>query len=286
MALDACAEAGVEVVVFDRPNPIGGEAVEGNAVGERFRSFVGWLDVPQRHGLTVGELARLHRAEANVDVALTVIACEGWDPGVYADEPRSGGKIWSAPSPNMPTVDTAVLYPGGCLVEATSFSEGRGTTRPFELVGAVGVDARALAQAIEDEGISGWSARPMRFEPQHQKHRGQVCDGVQLEVVDRAVFEPVRAGIALLRAMMRACPDAFAWRAEAYEFVEDIPAIDLLMGSPLCREALQAGATVDEACADFSDALVRYPARLDGLLAYRRVRGPLAGLAVAREDLG
>lgn len=278
MAIDVCATAGVDVVVLDRCNPLGGEVVEGNRVDAAFRSFVGWLDIPQRHGLTVGEIARLHADESGSSAKLTVIACEGWRPADYIDEQPSGFALdaWTCPSPNMPTVQTAVLYPGGCLIEGTLLSEGRGTTRPFELIGAPGMPAREFADAINSLGCEGLSARPYIFEPRFQKHAGLVCGGACLEVTDRRQLQSVRAGIAVIEAARLAAPDVLQWRTEIYEFVADRLAIDLLMGGPFAREALLAGAGVDAACADFGAAQTAFAVRASPHLLYARENGPFA----------
>ncbi len=277
MALQACALRGVRVVVLDRPNPLGGEVVEGNALAPEYRSFVGYIDVPQRHGLTIGEIARLYAAEQSLDVDLHVVPCEDWNPAQYLDEIDFGGNgsPWYAPSPNMPTVATAVVYPGGCLVEGTRLSEGRGTTRPFELIGAPWLDARRYAQAIEALAIPGMHVRPMLFEPTFQKFVGQVCGGVAVEVFDRAVFPAVRSGLALLAAAHALSPADFAWRTETYEFVSDRLAIDLLMGGTAARLCLEAGGTIDDMCADFASGEAQFADRARPYLLYRRTSGVL-----------
>jgi uncharacterized protein YbbC (DUF1343 family) len=280
MALEAAAVVGVRVVVLDRPNPLGGVVVEGNRVElPRFRSFVGWIDLPQRHGLTVGEIAALYRAEAGLDVALEVVNVQGWSVERYLDEqPLGDGDLpaWTPPSPNMPTVATAVVYPGMCLIEATTWSEGRGTTRPFEVVGAPGVSARALARALESRLGGVVDARPLRFEPAFQKHARRVCDGVVLEVVDRARLDAVRLGLHVMAAALQVAPQAFGWRSEAYEFVADRAAIDLLMGGSRARTLLERGAAMDEVTGDFAAAEAAFAARARPLLRYRRPTGPLA----------
>jgi uncharacterized protein YbbC (DUF1343 family) len=278
MALDTCARRGVEVVVLDRPNPLGGEAIEGGYLAEKYRSFVGWLDLPQRHGLTIGEIARLYVAEAGLPVRLQVIPCSGWDAGLYLDEQDFAGlgSCWYAPSPNMPSVQTAVVYPGGCLIEGTLLSEGRGTTRPFELVGAPYLDARRYAQAIEQRQVPGLVVRPMRYEPTFQKFAGQVCGGVAVEVSDRRSFAAVRAGLALIDAAIELAPDAFKWRTEVYEFVSDRLAIDLLMGGTRAREVLEARGSLDAATSDFASAEADFAARARPILLYPRRSGRLA----------
>ena len=278
MALDICAAAGVAVTVFDRPNPLGGEQVEGGRVAADHRSFVGWLDLPQRHGLTVGEIARLHVAEVGLQVSLEVVPCTGWRVADYLDEQFHGElpPLWTPPSPNMPTVQTAVLYPGLCLLEATSMSEGRGTTRPFELIGAPGIDARAFAEAICATTDGEIDARPLMFEPTFQKHTRICCGGAVLEVPDRRRLRSVRAGVGIIAAAMDTFGDAFGWRTEAYEFVTDRPAFDLLMGGPHARRVLRSSADVDAACAGFDEAGQALGRRTRGLLLYPRGGGVFA----------
>ena len=279
MAIDTCAQLGVEVLVLDRPNPLGGEVIEGGYLPERYRSFVGWLDIPQRHGLTIGEIAKLYVAEAGLSVALRVVSCSGWDAANYLDEQNfgPGGSCWYAPSPNMPTVATAVVYPGGCLIEGTRLSEGRGTTRPFELVGAPYLDARRYAQAIERRNVPGLAVRPMRYEPTFQKFSGLVCGGVAVEVSDRRQFAAVRAGLALIDAAIELAADQFEWRTEVYEFVTDRLAIDLLMGGTHAREVLQARGSLADATHDFASAERDFAERARPSLLYPRKGGRWAG---------
>ena len=243
LAMRACARAGVEVVVLDRPNPLGGELVEGGTVEPGFESFVGLLPVPNRHGLTVGELARMSREEERLDVALTVVPMEGWrrDHG-FSDT----GLPWVLPSPNMPTEDTALVYPGMCLLEGSEVSEGRGTTRPFELAGAPFVDGHALADELTAAELPGVRFRPAVFTPTFEKHAGQPCGGVQIHVHDRRAFRPYLTGVAFLRAIRTLWPGEFAWRTRAYEFVDQVPAIDLLCGSAAVREGIDRGASLAE----------------------------------------
>jgi uncharacterized protein YbbC (DUF1343 family) len=238
LCMRVAAEADVEVIVLDRPNPIGGELVEGGAIAPGFESFVGLMSLPNRHGLTAGELAAWANAQAARPCRLTVIECAGWRRGLHHDETTAP---WVMPSPNMPTVDTALVYPGMCLLEGTEVSEGRGTTRPFELVGAPWVDGHALADALAADGLPGVGFRPATFTPTWNKHAGEACGGVQLHVTDRAAFRPYLTGVAILRALRALDPAAFRWRVDAYEFVADRPAIDLLAGSPALRLGLERG---------------------------------------------
>jgi uncharacterized protein YbbC (DUF1343 family) len=235
----ACERAGVEVIVCDRPNPIGGLALEGGPVREDCRSFVSELPTPVRHGMTLGELALLLRAERHGELALTVLPCRGWRRPQWWDET---GLPWVAPSPNMPTLTTAAIYAGACLVEATNLSEGRGTTRPFQLVGAPWLDPERLAARLDALELPGSRFRPTRFRPEFHKHAGNVCGGVEWHVTDRAALRPLATGVALLQTARELDPERFAWRREAYEFVADVPAIDLLTGSPAAREVIEGGA--------------------------------------------
>jgi uncharacterized protein YbbC (DUF1343 family) len=236
--LEAAARRGLGAVVLDRPNPLGGDAVEGPALRPGFESFVGVHPLATRHGLTIGELARLYRAERVPGCELTVVPCEGWRRDMDFDQT---GLPWVLPSPNMPTVDTAFVYPGQCLLEGTNLSEGRGTTRPFELCGAPWIDPLRLCARLRDEGLPGVAFRPAWFRPTFQKFAGQTCGGVQVHVLDREAVRPVRTGLALLAALREQSGPAFAWRREVYEFVTAPIAIDLLFGSDRERTALEAG---------------------------------------------
>ncbi|MFM8273328.1 MAG: exo-beta-N-acetylmuramidase NamZ domain-containing protein [Gemmata sp.] len=236
--LEACAESGVAVVVLDRPNPLGGVDVEGPALAPGFESFVGPHDIATRHGLTIGELARFYRGMLVPRVQLEVIACDGLRRARTFEQT---GLPWVLPSPNMPTLDTAVVYPGMCLIEGTNLSEGRGTTRPFELCGAPWISPDELAGKLEAERLPGVRFRPAHFRPTFQKFAGQDCGGVQLHVTDRRAFRSVRSGLAVLAHMRALSGPRFAWRTEAYEFVFDRPAIDLLFGSARERSSLEAG---------------------------------------------
>lgn len=241
-AMDACQRAGVEVLVLDRPNPLGGTALEGGPVLPACRSFVSEIDVPVRHGMTLGELALLVRATRYPELPLTVVMCEGWRREQWWDETALP---WVAPSPNMPTLLTAAIYPGACLVEATNLSEGRGTTRPFELIGAPWLDGEALARALNEAHLPGAAFRPTRFRPEFGKYARTVCSGVQWHVTDRRAMRPLETGVRLLAAVLRLQPERFAWRADAYEFVAEVPAIDLLTGSPAARQAIEGRGSLD-----------------------------------------
>ncbi len=236
--LEEAARHGLLTVVLDRPNPLGGVAVEGPSLQPGYESFVGPHPIATRHGLTIGELAGLYCKERGLSGELRVVPCEGWRRDMAFD---ATGLPWILPSPNMPTVATALVYPGQCLLEGTNLSEGRGTTRPFELCGAPWIEAAALAERLRAEGLPGVAFRPAWFRPTFQKFAGQDCGGIQLHVIDREAFRPVRTGLAVLTALRELSGDRFAWRTEPYEFVSDLPAIDLLFGSSRERLALEAG---------------------------------------------
>lgn len=237
-AAEAALAAGCEVWVLDRPNPLGGEVVEGNLLEPGYESFVGAFRLPVRHGLTLGELVRLEARRRGWAQEPEVWTMEGWTRGMSWAET---GLPWIAPSPNMPTLEAAVVYPGGCLVEATELSEGRGTTRPFQLTGAPGLDPVALADAMNGLELPGIVFLPTYFRPQFQKHTKKVCGGVELVVTDADAFRSYHAGVELLAAIRRLAPEVFAWREAPYEFVADRPAIDLLTGGSDCREAIDSG---------------------------------------------
>jgi uncharacterized protein YbbC (DUF1343 family) len=233
-AMRVAAGIGLRFVVLDRPNPIGGVRIEGPSIQPGFESFVGAHPVPIRHGMTVGELARLFRSECRLDLELEVVPCAGYHRSMTWSET---GLPWVSPSPNMPTTDTGSVYPGGCLLEGTNLSEGRGTTRPFELWGAPWLDGHALAAVVQRED-SGVRYRPCAFQPTFHKFAGRVCHGVQPHVTDPARYRPIAEYTALISAARSQAPERFNWRTEAYEFVAEPIAIDLLFGSSRERLAL------------------------------------------------
>ncbi len=242
IAIEACARAGVRVIVCDRPNPLGGER-EGEPQHPDLLSFVGWYPVPVRHGRTIGEIALLYRAERGLDVDLTVVPMKGW--GRSTGWPDAAA--WIAPSPNMPTLETARVYPGACLVEATNLSEGRGTTRPFEQIGAPFLDAEGLADRLNGAGLPGVRFRPVHFLPTFHKFAAEICHGVFQHVFDFESYRPFETGLRLLSACREIAPEAFRWRAQPYEF-DSRPAIDLLTGSAEFRELLEGGHSIEAFC--------------------------------------
>jgi len=254
------------VYVCDRPNPIGGEAVEGPVLDPAYASFVGQFPIPLRHGLTMGELARLVNDRFGIGAPLEVVPLEGWRRGMYWDET---GLPWVLPSPNVPTLDTAIVYPGIVLVEGTTCSEGRGTTRPFEIVGAPWIDGEALCEALTAYGLPGTFFRPVAFEPTFQKHAGRTCGGCQVHVTDRRTFQPVLTAVTLLAELHRLAPSDFAWRQPPYEYETDKMPIDILYGSPELRESIDRGRPTEDLAASWQDGLAKFADLRQRVLMYR-----------------
>ena len=237
----AAARRSLPVIVCDRPNPIGGDAVEGACLQEPWSSFVGQFPIPMRHGMTIGELARLFNDAFGIGARLEVVVLDGWRRSMYFDET---GLPWIIPSPNLPTLDSAIVYPGAVLVEGTKLSEGRGTTRPFEMIGAPWIDGERLAAAMNARGLPGVHFRPVFFEPTFQKHARQSCGGCQIHVLDRLAFQPLRAAVELIDEFRREDAARFAWREPPYEYEHYKEPIDILYGSDRLRRTLDEGGSV------------------------------------------
>jgi uncharacterized protein YbbC (DUF1343 family) len=265
LAMKVAAQARVPFYVLDRPNPLGGVAIEGNLVGEGYRSFVGLYPLPNRHGMTAGELARLFNTEFGIGCELTVVPCEGWRREMHWSDT---GLPFLSPSPNMPTPDTALVYPGMCLGEGTNVSEGRGTCRPFEQFGAPWLDSEALVARLEKERLPGVAFRPVGFTPTFDKFRGESCNGAFIHVTDRATFQSLRTGIAIFQAVREVSGGQFAWRADAYEFVEDVPAFDLLCGTDQVRRGIEAGWPLSKLLEGFSAQAERFEQQRAPYLLY------------------
>lgn len=261
-SLAAAGLSGLDYLVLDRPNPIGGLAVEGNLVAEGFFSFVGGYPLPIRHGLTMGELAGYLNDTEAMGARLHVIPLEGWSRGMYFDET---GQCWVPPSPNMPTVETAVVYPGTCLFEGTNLSEGRGTTKPFEWVGAPWLDGSAWARSLNSLGLPGVRFRPVYFTPTFHKHALQACEGVQVHVTDRRVFEPVRTGLHLVHSARAQDPVSFSWRPAGND---GLLHFDRLAGSSDVRLALEGETNPDEIVANWRSELDSFRERREKFLLY------------------
>lgn len=267
LCLETCSSIGLPMLVLDRPNPIDCTTIEGPQVGEGFNSFVGLHDVSTRHGLTIGELLTLYARDRGLESSLEVITMLGYRRDQWFDQT---GLPWVLPSPNMPSTATALVYPGMCLFEGTNVSEGRGTTRPFEIIGAPWVDGELLARILRDEDLPGCFFRPMRFKPMFHKFQGKLCGGVQTHVTDRQTFRPLRTGVALLASIWKLDEGRHCrWRAEPYEFVEDRLAIDLLAGGAWLRGGIEAETSIEDLWKDWFVQEEAYRTRREHILLYK-----------------
>ena len=230
LCLRACAREQVKVVVLDRPNPLNGLTTEGPMLDPRFSSFVGLHPLPVRHGRTIGELATQFQREAFPDCELTVLPMRGWERHMWFDDT---GLHWVMPSPNMPTLDTATVYPGMCLLEGTHISEGRGTTRPFEIFGAPFIDAEVIASELNSLRMPGLYFRSTHFQPTFHKFAGELCGGAQLHVLDRDVFAPFATAVEIIRTIRRVYPNSFQWKQPPYEYEYEKLPIEVLLGAPV-----------------------------------------------------
>lgn len=265
LAMQECARAGVHVIVLDRPNPLGGERVEGNVPDAAFASFVGLYPLPARHGLTIGEVARWCILEHGIPCNLTISTMRGWRRGMLWEDT---GLPWVPPSPNMPTPDTARVYPGGCLIEGTNLSEGRGTTRPFEWVGAPYLDGHRYADALDGLGLPGVRFRPARFIPTFHKWAGEACGGVQVHVTDRRRFKPFLTGVAEIVVARRLAPGEFRWKEPPYEFEHERLPIDILFGTDQIRKQIEAGEELRALEAAWRTGLPLYNRRRRAFMIY------------------
>lgn len=260
LALEAAGQLGLRFVVLDRPNPVSGQAASGPVLHPEHATFVGLKPIAQRHGMTVGELASLFNGEfVTTPADLTVVKMRGWKRDMYFEET---GLPWVAPSPNMPTVATAVAYPGTCLFEATALSEGRGTTKPFELLGAPGID-HTWSEAVQ--GIPGTRFREAYFTPTFSKWAAKVCGGVELQVTSRRDFDPIRTALAMIIEQRRAFPQ-YGWRSQDTTSFW----LDKLTGNQAVRLAIEAGADVDEVTTLWADELDAFSEQRESYLLYRR----------------
>jgi uncharacterized protein YbbC (DUF1343 family) len=253
--MEACSQWDKAVIVLDRPNPINGVDVEGNLLDPRYASFVGPYPIPMRHGLTLGELMSLYNEVYDIGCTLSVVRAAGWDRRQYFDET---GLPWVMPSPNMPSVETAVVYPGQVVFEGTHVSEGRGTTRPFEIFGAPYVEPDHILQKLEVRALEGAVLRELQFQPTFNKWKGETCRGFQLHVSDRREFRPYRASLAILAAFIRAHPREFRWSEPPYEYVSDMMPVDVILGDPGVRNHLEGGGSVSELESEWQEDLDRF----------------------------
>ncbi|MBL8191536.1 MAG: DUF1343 domain-containing protein [Acidobacteria bacterium] len=262
LAMQSARELGKRMVVCDRPNPINGNGIEGNILEIGHESFVGMFPIPMRHGMTVGELARMFNEEFGIGCDLEIVPMEHYRREFWFDDTDAR---WVLPSPNIPTLDSAVVYPGTVMIEGVKFSEGRGTTRPFEIIGAPYADAYELAEHLNNHQLPGVHFRPHSFKPTFQKHVAQLCHGVQLHVTDRETFKPVITGVAVIKAMHDLYPEGFKWQAPPYEYVFDRLPFDVIAGTTKLREQIEGGASLADIAAswqagenDFAERRQRY----------------------------
>jgi uncharacterized protein YbbC (DUF1343 family) len=230
LCMRACERCRIAVVVLDRPNPINGLMTEGPVLGANYKSFVGMHPIPIRHGRTIGELAQQFREEAFPGCELFVLPMENWDRGMWFDQT---GLPWVMPSPNMPALDTATVYPGMCLLEGTNISEGRGTTRPFEIFGAPFIDAEKLWRKLNAANLPGVFFRENYFQPTFHKFAGELCGGTQIHVIERNTFRPFETGIEIIRCIRELHPHQFAWKQPPYEYETKKLPIEILLGGPV-----------------------------------------------------
>jgi uncharacterized protein YbbC (DUF1343 family) len=241
--MQACAEGGKSLVVLDRPNPISGNLTEGSVLDNDFTSFVGLRPLPVRHGMTIGEIGVYLTNKFYPDLDYHVIRMQGWRRRMWFDET---GLPWVLPSPNMPTIETASVYPGMCLLEGTELSEGRGTTRPFELFGAPFIEPETLVKRLELFKLSGVRFRPLYFQPTFQKHAARLCGGAQIHITDRKAFKPFKTGVAVIKAIYELYPEDFKWKNPPYEYETEKMPIDILAGTDRLRNDIEQGISLKQ----------------------------------------
>ena len=264
-AMRACAKFGKKFFVLDRPNPINGVQVEGNILEIGHESFVGMYPIPMRHGMTVGELAKLFNEDFELRCDLEVVPSEGWSREDFYDETDAP---WVMPSPNMPTNDTAVVFPGTVYLEGTQISEGRGTTRPFEMIGAGFINSAKLAENLNRLNLDGVIFRAIEFMPTFQKFAGTVCGGVFIHVTERRIFKPVITGVAIVKTILELYPDNFKWKVPPYEYVFDRNPFDVIAGTGGLRQALEQGVSLAEIEKSWDTDLAEFKKKRDKHLIY------------------
>jgi uncharacterized protein YbbC (DUF1343 family) len=242
LCMQVCSSLGKILIVLDRPNPINGEMTEGPVLDPAFASFVGLRPLPVRHGMTIGEVGAYLRDTFHSGLDYRVFPLQGWKRKMWFDET---GLPWVLPSPNMPTLDTALVYPGVCLLEGTNLSEGRGTTRPFEIFGAPFIHAETMVNVLKEFRLPGVAFRPLSFQPTFQKHSGALCNGAQIHVTNRDEFRPFKTGVAIIKAIHNTYPRDFAWKQPPYEYEEVLLPIDILAGTDRLRKDIESWADLD-----------------------------------------
>jgi uncharacterized protein YbbC (DUF1343 family) len=261
----AAKKFGKKVIVCDRPNPLGGVEISGTVLEPAFASFVGQFPLPTRHGMTIGELAGMFRDVWGVECDLEVVPLEGWSRELWFDETDVP---WVLPSPNMPTLESATVFPGTVHLEGTQMSEGRGTTRPFELIGAPYVDAAEYTRTLESIGLPGVKFRASNFLPTFQKHAGETCGGVQIHVTDRESFEPFITGVATVKACFEMYGEHFRWKNPPYEYVFDKNPFDVIAGTDRLRESIERGDSLETIQGSWAGELEEFRAARERFLLY------------------
>ncbi len=238
LCMEMCNEMGKSLIVLDRPNPINGVDMEGPVLDIEYNSFVGLKPLPIRHGMTIGEIGLYLKKSYYATLDYYVIKMKGWKRRMWFD---NTGLPWVMPSPNMPMLDTAIVYPGMCLLEGTILSEGRGTTRPFEIFGAPFINPDALLKRLKDFKLRGVVFRPLWFEPTFQKYAGRLCGGAQIHVTDRVRFKPFKTAVAILKAVRDLHPEYNLWKEPPYEYEAIKMPIDILFGTDKFRKDIDRG---------------------------------------------
>ncbi len=264
-AMKSCAKFGKKMFVLDRPNPIGGAEVEGNLLEAGHESFVGQYPIPMRHGLTVGELAQLFNKEFGISCELEIVPMLNWERADFLDETDAP---WVMPSPNMPTVDTTVVFPATVFFEGTEVSEGRGTTRPFETVGAPYINANEYAAALRELNLPGVIFRPVNFLPTFQKFAGKECGGVFLHVLERERFEPVITGIAMIKVLKDLYPNNFRWKQTPYEYEFNRNPFDVIAGTTKIREMIEGKDSIEEIKSSWQSDVEKFRGTREQYLMY------------------
>jgi uncharacterized protein YbbC (DUF1343 family) len=263
--MEECARIGKRLIILDRPNPINGRQVEGNLLNPEYRSFVGLYPIPMRHGMTVGELALFINSEYRINCDLSVIEMEGWKRNYWFDQT---GLPWIHPSPNLPTLDSATVYPGTVIVEGTRLSEGRGTTRPFELIGAPYIQSSRYSERLNSSGLPGVQFRPAYFQPTFQKWAGRICGGIQIHVKERDVFEPYLTGIAVIMIARNLYPEIFEWREPPYEYEYEKMPIQILCGGKEVPDMIDSSVPLDRIRESWQDDVNKFLRRRRQYLLY------------------
>jgi uncharacterized protein YbbC (DUF1343 family) len=243
LCMQACLEMNKSLVILDRPNPIGGYRTEGPVLDTEYASFVGQRPLPIRHGMTIGEIGNYFHNEYYPSLDFYTIPVKGWGRKMWFDETCLP---WVMPSPNMPTLNTATVYPGMCLLEGTNLSEGRGTTRPFEIFGAPFIEPPHLVKHLEASKLPGVVFRPLYFQPTYQKHAGHLCGGAQIHIINRERFKPFKTGVAILKTLYALYPEHFSWKQPPYEYEKEKLPIDILAGTDKLRKNIEKGVSIKQ----------------------------------------